>query len=68
MNVGERYVSPIFGEIEIDEVYESEDAARAAGYYYDAHVSARGWKVLGNVSRYSPVSPERRFAGARVEK
>ena len=68
MKSGETYVSPIFGEIEIDEVFESEDAARAAGYYYDAHVSARGWKVLGNVSRYSPVSPERRFAGARVEE
>ena len=68
MKSGERYVSPIFGEIEIEEVFESEDAARAAGYYYDAHISVRGWKVLGNVSRYSPVTPERRFAGARVEE
>lgn len=66
MNVGERYMSPIFGMITVDEVYESEDEARMAGYYYDAHVSALGYKVLGNLSRYSPVTPERSFAAARV--
>lgn len=51
MKAGDRALSPIFGEIVVGAVYESETEAREAGYYYDAHVFVRGYKILANDKR-----------------
>ena len=48
MKPGDVIRSPIFGEVEITEVFETEAEARAAGYCYDAMVNDHQWiwKVL----------------------
>lgn len=51
MKAGDRALSPIFGEIVIGAVYETEAEARKDGYYYDAHVFIREYKVLANDKR-----------------
>lgn len=68
MKQGDTMRSPIFGVITIDEVYDSEGAARAAGYYYDAHVHDAAWKykvLAGNVE-FTPAGGRRRFAACYV--
>ncbi len=34
---GDRVWTAIFGEVDVMEVFETEEAARAAGYYFDGH-------------------------------
>ena len=51
MKAGDRALSPIFGEIVIRQVFDSEEEARKAGYYYDAHVFILGFKVLADDRR-----------------
>lgn len=68
MKPGDTMRSPIFGNITIDEVFDSEGAARAAGYYYDAHVNDDGWryKVLGGNVEFTGGGHRRRFAACYV--
>lgn len=60
MNIGDRKETAIFGSVLIDEIYETEAEARAAGFYADAHLKTGAWpdtewKVLYDGAHYAAV-------------
>lgn len=59
---GDRVWTAIFGEVDVLEVFETEEAARTAGYYFDGHayligefggVEVAPYKVLARYNGFS---------------
>ena len=64
---GEIVRTAIFGEVALLEVFETEAAARAAGFVYDAHIAGgdwpfTDWKVLARSTDFV----HREFCAARA--